>query len=185
CTPGDTETRQCGETDVGVCEYGVQERTCDTEGFWNPWGDCQGAVYPSEELGDGLDNDCDGEVDEGLNFGPIMDEPDLQRHSIFIDDVDFVNPTGTMLVPGDMMDLRMNLKNNGDFDLENVELKALVHDFGSRAEAGPFDLDVGDKASRTLHLYVPQGVENGDYPVRLTMSNDKVKRVVYRYVTIS
>ncbi len=55
CTNG--ETRQCGQTDVGECSYGTQ--TCEN----GQWGECVGAVYPSEEICDGLDNDCDGTID--------------------------------------------------------------------------------------------------------------------------
>lgn len=57
CTPG--QTRQCGTTDVGECEYGTE--TCSPEGYW---GACTGAVYPAPEICDGLDNDCDGSADE-------------------------------------------------------------------------------------------------------------------------
>jgi hypothetical protein len=36
------------------------------DGEFAKWGACEGAVGPSQELcGDGIDNDCDGEVDEG------------------------------------------------------------------------------------------------------------------------
>jgi parallel beta-helix repeat protein len=65
CTPGEQEQRQCGTTDVGVCEYGIETRTCGSEGEWENWGSCEGAVEPSTEVcGDNLDNDCDGSVDE-------------------------------------------------------------------------------------------------------------------------
>jgi len=57
CAP--SETQECGTTDVGECEYGTQ--TCDQDGFWE---DCVGAVDPVSETCDGLDNDCDDEVDE-------------------------------------------------------------------------------------------------------------------------
>ncbi|MBT6573695.1 hypothetical protein HOM83_01505 [Candidatus Falkowbacteria bacterium] len=59
CDPG--MTKQCGSSDEGVCQFGVQ--TCQAEGTW---GDCVGAVEPGDEVCDGSDNNCDGEVDEGL-----------------------------------------------------------------------------------------------------------------------
>ena len=56
CAPG--ERRACGES-VGVCEPG--EQRCDAAGSWEP---CQGAIGPSAEECNGLDDDCDGAVDE-------------------------------------------------------------------------------------------------------------------------
>ncbi len=58
CTEG--QTRPCGTTDTGECEYGTQ--TCIN----GNWSECAGATEPSEEICDGKDNDCDGQVDENL-----------------------------------------------------------------------------------------------------------------------
>jgi len=55
------QTRQCGTTDVGLCENGTE--TC-VGGVWS--NNCVGAVEPSEDICDGYDNDCDGQTDEDL-----------------------------------------------------------------------------------------------------------------------
>ena len=58
CVDGDPEL-ECG-TDVGTCEMGIQH--C-LEGHWT---ECAGAVGPEVEICDGLDNDCDGVIDDDL-----------------------------------------------------------------------------------------------------------------------
>ena len=56
CENGAVET--CG-SDEGVCQPGT--RTCvDHE-----WGECESGVFPSDEICNGFDDDCDGQVDEG------------------------------------------------------------------------------------------------------------------------
>ena len=64
------QTRQCG-TDVGECEFGVQH--CNN-GYW---GDCILSYDPADhpEICDGLDNNCNGVVDEGCSCEPGQTQP--------------------------------------------------------------------------------------------------------------
>ena len=50
---------ECGPTDVGECNFG-RDSCIEAEIT------CWGATLPENEICDGLDNDCDGTVDEGL-----------------------------------------------------------------------------------------------------------------------
>jgi hypothetical protein len=63
------EVAVCG-TDVGECETGT--KVCEGDVF----GPCQGHVAPVAESCNGLDDDCDGQIDNGFNIGAACDGPD-------------------------------------------------------------------------------------------------------------
>jgi hypothetical protein len=59
CDCNEGETRPCG-IDTGECEIGLE--SCTVNLVWS--GICDGDIGPSQELCDGLDNDCNGQIDE-------------------------------------------------------------------------------------------------------------------------
>lgn len=66
CTPG--EERPCytgpaSAAGVGICAQGVE--ICELNGEFTTFGACEGSILPEEEVcANGLDDDCDGQVDE-------------------------------------------------------------------------------------------------------------------------
>lgn len=70
CTPGKKQTcpyqGATGTENVGPCKAGI--RICKDDGTW---GKCEGGYEPVAEIGelcsDGIDNDCDGTADNGLD----------------------------------------------------------------------------------------------------------------------
>ncbi len=64
CTEG--ATLLCGSY-TGACKEG--KRTCEKDSKGNTkWSKCKGSKGPSHDICDGLDNDCDGVVDNGLGL---------------------------------------------------------------------------------------------------------------------
>jgi len=83
--------------------------------------------------------------------------------------------------PGELVPFYITIKNDGDEHLPNTKIVIVQQELGLRYSAGPFDLNRGDKEQRVFSFEVPEGIEDGIYPLRFTVtSNSVTKRIVYR-----
>jgi hypothetical protein len=69
CSPGQEQRCFRGDPDlagIGACIYGTQRCTSDFE-LDSRWDACEGDGFPGTDLCNSVDDDCDGEIDEGCS----------------------------------------------------------------------------------------------------------------------
>ncbi len=69
CRPGVSEACYSGATatrGVGTCRAGTRPCVAGAGGVGSTWGACAGQVLPAREVCNGLDDDCNGRVDDGI-----------------------------------------------------------------------------------------------------------------------
>lgn len=80
------------------------------------------------------------------------------------------------------MAVNVRVKNNlGDM---HVKFSAVVPELGVMASRGPFKLEKGDRASRTIMLEEFPESASGEYVVRIVVRDGDVRRVKHRLIII-
>ena len=84
----------------------------------------------------------------------------------------------------DMLFFHVNVVNDGPKDLDDLSVRVLIYDLGILLQTGNFDLQDGDTDGKFL-LLDKDDIASGTYLARITVSNDDVREVRHRYVTIA
>lgn len=80
--------------------------------------------------------------------------------------------------------LHVNVNNQGDDNLDDLSVRVLIYDLGVVLQTGNFDLDDKDTTGKAIFWDVPNDVKPGEYWARITVSNDDVREVKHRLITI-
>jgi len=87
--------------------------------------------------------------------------------------------------PGDLFFMHVNVNNDGSKDLDDLSVRVLIYDLGTIMQTSSFDLKDGDSNGKFLMWNVPESTAPGHYWARITVSNDDVKSVQHRIITIA
>ena len=111
----------------------------------------------------------------------------MQSHKIFFVMFLVLGLIGAIRVgdpANDMFFMHVNVNNDGIKDLDDLSVKLLFYDLGIILQTNSFDLDDGDSTGKLIFWDAPSYIEPGNYLVRITVSNDDVREVRHRIVTI-
>ncbi|MCH8003445.1 MAG: hypothetical protein IH934_02340 [Nanoarchaeota archaeon] len=85
---------------------------------------------------------------------------------------------------GDLFFMHVNVNNDGVKDLDDLMVRVLIYDLATIFQSNSFDLNDGDTTGKIISWDVPSYVQPGDYWARITVSNDDVREVKHRLITI-
>ncbi|MBT3298042.1 hypothetical protein HN385_03895 [archaeon] len=81
---------------------------------------------------------------------------------------------------GDEVRLSVGLNNDGEKDLEDLEISIVVYELGIKYSSGNFDIDSNDQLSEVITMEIPESANEGIYDIRITVSNDDFSHVTHR-----
>jgi len=108
---------------------------------------------------------------------PSEDEP---KNILYLDRISL----DEIARPGELVEFYLTLENLQSYDLEDVKIRVFNPELGIYATTGSFDIDGKDVESRIVLVDLPADIEPGDHTFRIIISNDNVKRVLHRTITI-
>ena len=86
---------------------------------------------------------------------------------------------------GDFIPISVDLTNNGNKDLEDVQITAVVYDLGLEVSSDKFDLGKGDQVGESLYVQLPYGAFSGEYLVTVSVHNeDGFREESYRFFAV-
>ncbi len=141
------------------------------------------------DCSDGIDNDGDGLIDMDDPGCEHPGDPSEWNSNAGIEDGVVFNYITIYsecfdVCPGDDVFVSIKVTNNNDEDVENLRITLSSLELGEKIKSHQFDLDSEDSELIKMNFYVPYGTLPGEYPLKVTVSNDDLIHSRYRYFYI-
>ncbi|MBU0756705.1 MAG: hypothetical protein KKF44_01450, partial [Nanoarchaeota archaeon] len=191
----DDRCDSCIDTDHdGICD---DDDNCPT--VWNSHQrdddhDGLGDLCDTDVDGDGYlppedCNDYDPEVNPGMDEIPYNGQDDdcsdetedmpgsVPKQTAFVD-LTILNEE--RLVPGDIMEVFIEVNNIGRYDQKGVSVNGYVTSYGIRARRDLGDLRKGKSKTTVLYIEIPENAKPGFNYLRVNINNDEFSRTIIR-----
>ena len=157
--------------DDGSCDYGPTDK--DKDGVMDDEDNCPSTYNPDQA---NYDNDNLGDACDPYTAFPEEPVTSVELSSVYL--------SSEIAYPGDLIQVAVNVDNEGDTDLEEMSVSVLIIDWGMKKSSGEFSLDEGDHITKNLFVEVPMNTLPGEYLVLVRTGNDQFHENSYRTITI-
>ena len=90
----------------------------------------------------------------------------------------------TAIKIGEQARIGVNVKNNGDFDMEKLKVIVSIPELGIEKSAGHINLEQEEKLTKWLIAEIPEDTQPGEYDVKITVRNHDVERIKHRILIV-
>ena len=104
------------------------------------------------------------------------------RNNIKMDSISFADDS---VDAGDILETSISIENIGEDRLDDVSVTISIPELGIWVTTAADDIRDGQTDKRTIALEIPADVAPGVYDVRIIVSNDDMKRIKHRDITIN
>ncbi len=88
------------------------------------------------------------------------------------------------VVAGDMLLLRVGVRNEGEEDLEDLQISVMMYDLNVYRASAEFDLRDGRSVNKLLTVEIPYDAVPGEYLIKVSVGNGESRSSTYRLVTV-
>jgi hypothetical protein len=139
---------------------------------------------------DGLDNDNDGYVDWedpgcwATNGWSEYKMDSSDEDGLYVGGIAIYGNDQYKAVIGDPFWVRVELSNRAERTLESVRASIMIPELGLKLKSRAIDLSIGEEETLSIHGYIPDYAEPGEYYIQIQVSDGDILRTKWRFIDL-